>query len=102
VVKAELFTPPPKVDSQILIMKRRPQPLFDDVEPKRFFRLCKAGFGERRKTLRNSLSGGLRLDKPPTEDLLRAVGLNPQLRAQALTLEQWRSLYAVAIEADIL
>lgn len=98
VVGAALFTPPPKVDSQILVLKRRAAPLFD-VEPKPFFRLVKAGFGERRKTLRNSLSGGLHLEKPETEALLQAAGLDPQLRAQALTLEQWHKLYQVCLDS---
>lgn len=99
IVEAELFTPPPKVDSQILCLERRDGPLFADVEAKRFFRLCKAGYGERRKTLRNSLSGGLHLDKPDSEALLQKAGLDPGLRAQNLTLEQWRSLYLVCSDA---
>ncbi len=93
VVKAVLFTPPPKVDSQILCLQRRGKPLYPDVEPKLFFQLAKAGFGERRKTLRNSLSGGLHLDKPATEVLLRTAGLDAGLRAQNLTLDQWHRLY---------
>ena len=93
VVKAELFTPPPKVDSQILILQRRAEPLFLDVNPKQFFRLAKAGFGERRKTLRNSLSGGLHLEKTASEALLLKAGLDPGLRAQTLTLQQWHDIY---------
>ena len=93
-VPAELFTPPPKVDSQILLLQRRSKPLFDDVDPKKFFRLCKAGFGERRKTLRNSLSGGLHLEKPATEALLKSAGIDINLRAQSLTLAQWHKLYS--------
>jgi len=93
VVGAELFTPPPKVDSQILILKRHKQALFP-VDPKLFFRLAKAGFGERRKTLRNSLSGGLHIGKDQTEAILHDAGLSPMLRAQNLTLDQWNTLYA--------
>lgn len=92
-VAAELFTPPPKVDSQILILERRAERLFPDVNPKLFFRLAKSGFGERRKTLRNSLSGGLHLEKTESEALLLAAGLDPGLRAQTLTLDQWHDLY---------
>ena len=100
VVGAELFTPPPKVDSQILVLARRPAPLFD-VDAKPFFRLVKAGFGERRKTLRNSLSGGLHIDKPATEALLQAAGLDPNLRAQALTPEQWHTLYQACLSSSV-
>lgn len=93
VVEAELFTPPPKVDSQIVILGRRPEPLYGDVDARAFFRLVKAGFGERRKTLRNSLSGGLHLDKGGTEKLLESAGIDSGLRAQSLTLDQWRDVY---------
>jgi 16S rRNA (adenine1518-N6/adenine1519-N6)-dimethyltransferase len=94
VVEAELFTPPPKVDSQIVVLKRRPEALFPDVQAKLLFRIVKAGFGERRKTLRNSLSGGLHLSKEQVEQILQVAGIDPGLRAQSLTLEQWHALYA--------
>jgi len=93
VVPAELFTPPPKVDSQVLILERRLQPLFGDVDTKTFFRLVKAGFSERRKKLRSSLSGGLHISKTEAEELLAKAGIDPNLRAQALTLQDWHKLY---------
>jgi 16S rRNA (adenine1518-N6/adenine1519-N6)-dimethyltransferase len=93
VVGAELFTPPPKVDSQIVIMKRRSGPLFPDVDAKLFFRIVKAGFGAKRKTLLNSISGGLQLDKPSVIAWFEAAGIKPQLRAQALSLDGWYKLY---------
>lgn len=96
-VPAKLFTPAPKVDSQILILEHRDQPLFEDVDPKRFFRLIKAGFSERRKTLLNSLSGGLHLSKEQTRELLESAGLEPSLRAQNLSLADWHKLYKSAI-----
>ncbi len=91
-VKAELFEPPPKVDSQILVMERRPEPLFD-VDPKAFFRVVKAGFAQRRKTLLNSLSGGLSLQRQDTENILRKAGIDPMRRAQTLSLNEWRDVY---------
>jgi 16S rRNA (adenine1518-N6/adenine1519-N6)-dimethyltransferase len=93
VVGAELFTPPPKVDSQIVGLTHRKSSLFPDVQPKLLFRIVKAGFGERRKTLRNSLSGGLHLTKEQVEQLLHAAKIDPGLRAQSLTLQQWHGLY---------
>lgn len=92
-VSAELFTPPPKVDSQILVLKRRPELLFPDADTKIFFRLVKAGFGARRKKLRSSLSGGLHVSKEQAERLLDSAGIDPNLRAQALSLEEWHRLY---------
>ncbi len=93
VVRSELFTPPPKVDSQILILKSRQEPLFPDVTDSKFFKLVKAGFSEKRKMLRSSLSGGLGITKQETEKLLVLAGINPTLRAQALSLDDWHNLY---------
>lgn len=92
-VPAELFTPPPKVDSQILTLTHRSAPRFADVDTKDFFRVVKAGYSARRKKLRSSLSGGLRISKPDAENLLQRAGLDPNLRAQALSLEDWHKLY---------
>ena len=95
-VGAELFTPPPKVDSQILVLHHRAQPLFPGVDSKAFFRLVKAGFAQRRKTLLNSLGGGLHLSRQQTEELLASADISPNTRAQALSLEQWNELYKKA------
>jgi 16S rRNA (adenine1518-N6/adenine1519-N6)-dimethyltransferase len=94
-VPAELFEPPPKVDSQILILNHRPQPLFQDVDPKTFFRLVKAGFAQRRKTLLNSLGAGLHLTRQETAKICAAAKIEPGRRAQTLGLEDWHSLYEV-------
>ena len=92
IVQAELFTPPPKVDSQILMLGYRGKPLFD-VDTKQFFRLVKAGFMERRKMLRSSLSGGLGISKEESDKLLASAGIAGDLRAQALSLADWHKLY---------
>src|SRR5579884_3240749 len=92
-VPARLFTPPPKVDSQILILKKRPEPLFSDVDIKDFFRLGKAGFAQRRKTLLNSLSAGLQLDRKLVEAACKKAGIDPRLRAQSLTMVGWHNLH---------
>jgi len=92
VIEAKLFTPPPKVDSQILVLKRRPYPLFD-VDEKVFFRLVKAGYSNRRKKINNSLSAGLRISKPATQELLKTANLNSEARPQELSLEDWHRLY---------
>lgn len=93
VVKAELFTPPPKVDSQILKLTYRQTPLFPDVDTKAFFRVVKAGFAQRRKTLLNSLSGGLQVSREETTELLDRAGITPTVRAQNLSLDDWYRLY---------
>lgn len=93
VVPARLFTPPPKVDSQILLLNYNPKPIFKDVDHRQFFRLVKAGFSERRKKLRSSLSGGLGINKVDADKLLYGAGIDNNLRAQNLSLEQWHELY---------
>lgn len=92
IVGAELFTPPPKVDSQILVLQHRAAPLFDDVEPKQFFRVVKAGFSQKRKTLHNSLSAGLALGRDKTGVLLERADIEPTRRAQTLSLAEWHKL----------
>lgn len=93
VVEAELFTPPPKVDSQILKLVFRQKPLFKDIDTKKYFQLVKAGFSQRRKKLRSSLSAGMHLSKDATVAHLEAAGISPDLRPQELSLEQWHDLY---------
>lgn len=93
VVPAKLFTPPPKVDSQVLVLKWRKTPLFPGIDGKQFFRIVKAGFAGRRKTLLNSLSGGLRRGKDEISASLESAGINPQSRAQELSLQDWYKLY---------
>ncbi len=92
VVPARLFTPPPKVDSQVLILTHRSVPLYPDIDPKAYFRVVKAGFSQRRKTLLNSLSAGLHLSKEKTATMLQHSGVDPGARAQALSLGQWQSV----------
>jgi 16S rRNA (adenine1518-N6/adenine1519-N6)-dimethyltransferase len=92
-VPAELFTPPPKVDSQVLILHRHEWPLFEDVDAKQFFRLVKAGFSQKRKTLVNSLSAGLSISKDQARTLLDAADIAQNSRAQALSLDDWHKLY---------
>ncbi len=92
VVPARLFTPPPKVDSQIIQIKFRSQPLFEGVDSDEFFRLVKAGFSEKRKKLRSSLNGGLHLPKDQVDAWLKEAGIKADARAQELSLQQWREL----------
>jgi 16S rRNA (adenine1518-N6/adenine1519-N6)-dimethyltransferase len=93
IVKAESFTPAPKIDSQILVLQRRQQALFPDVDPDAFFIAARAGFAQRRKTLLNSLHAGLHVDKTKLTDALERVSIDPSTRAQALTMEQWHAIY---------
>lgn len=100
VVPAKLFTPPPKVDSQILTMSRPSTPRFTAVDTAKFFRLAKAGFSQRRKTLLNSLSAGLHLSREEAAQVLADAGITATDRAQALSLGKWYDLYLALQHAE--
>lgn len=91
-VPAGAFYPVPKVDSAILRIDIDPVPKISPDQIELFFRLAKAGFSQKRKTLRNSLSGGLAEDPQKIEQLLNTAGIDPGRRAQTLSLEEWRML----------
>lgn len=92
VVPAELFTPPPKVDSQVVILNMLPEPKVAEENMKKFFRVVKAGFSAKRKKLRSSISSGLHISKPEAEQLLTSAGINPDNRAEELSVDDWLRL----------
>jgi 16S rRNA (adenine1518-N6/adenine1519-N6)-dimethyltransferase len=100
IVERHKFWPAPDVDSAILRVTRRAQPVFA-ADPSELFRLIKAGFGEKRKQLKNSLSGGLNLSTDLTTKLLDEASLEPMARAQELSLDNWERLYRVAVEHEV-
>lgn len=91
-VPKEVFMPQPKVDSTVLrlcIRKEKPVILEDrDM----FFRCVKAGFGQRRKTLLNSLMGIDNITKDIVRDALEKAGIDPSRRAETLNLEEFAKL----------
>ena len=91
-VPAEYFTPPPKVDSQVITLIRREVPLFNGMDANAFFRVVKAGFSARRKKLRSSIAGGLGIEKTEAEGLLAQAGIDANARAESLSLEDWHRL----------
>ena len=92
VVPAKLFTPPPKVDSEVVVLQRRKSKLFD-IDEQSFFNLVKAGFSEKRKTLRNALSGGLGIENDKVAILLAKSGISNGTRAEELSINQRHALY---------
>jgi len=97
IVEREFFTPPPKVDSQVVILKAREQNLIEkfnlenncQVSEKEFFRIVKAGFAAKRKKISKSLSANLAISKERTAEILEACEISPDLRAQDLKIEEW-------------
>jgi 16S rRNA (adenine1518-N6/adenine1519-N6)-dimethyltransferase len=94
-IPAESFYPPPKVDSAILSIEIHSQPVIPVARLETFFTLIKAGFSQKRKTLRNALSGGLRVTQAESGELLAAAGVDPGRRAETLSLEEWGNLITV-------
>ena len=91
-VPRQFFTPPPKVDSQVVVLRTRNNPLITPEDQRDFFRIVKAGFSAKRKKLRSSLSGGLGIDKSVAEELLKNAGILPDARAEDLAIEDWKKL----------
>lgn len=91
-IPAGAFYPAPKVDSAVIRVDLYPQPLIPLPRLERFFHLAKAGFSQKRKTLRNSLSAGLRISSSEAAQLLESAGIDPMRRAETLSLDEWRRL----------
>lgn len=89
---AGAFYPRPEVDSAILRLDVRPSPAVPLDEVDRFFLVVKAGFSQKRKQLRNALSGGLRLGPAQADSLLQRAGVAGSRRAETLTLAEWSAL----------
>ena len=88
------FLPAPAVDSAVIRLDL-PEELPPDTPPKEdFFRVVRAGFGQRRKTLLNALSAGLCMEKDGVRQLLAAAALPETTRAEQVTLAQWKALAA--------
>jgi 16S rRNA (adenine1518-N6/adenine1519-N6)-dimethyltransferase len=91
-IPAEAFFPAPRVDSAVVRIEIYPEPLISNTLLPVFFKLIKAGFGQKRKTLRNALTAGLKTTTSEVETLLNQAGLDPQRRAETLSLEEWGNL----------
>ncbi len=93
VVRADRFYPRPKVDSEVVAIgfhPADPRPAEDDAF---LFKVIKAAFGKRRKTLKNALSGSeLRMSPTDARQALEAAGIAPERRAETLSVEEFIGL----------
>ena len=102
-VPREFFTPPPKVDSQVVVLKSREHNLIEifnsknncEVSEREFFRIVKAGFAAKRKKIAKSLSANLAISKEQTAEILEKCKISPDLRAQDLNIEEWLKISKV-------
>lgn len=93
-LKAGAFYPKPKVDSAVvqIDMRAGARSAQDVRDVELFFRLARAGFGQRRKQLRNALASGLALPHKEVETALAAAGIDPRRRAETLSVDEWAAL----------
>ena len=91
-IPAGAFVPPPQVDSAVLRVDTYPRPPVDVPGRADFFRVVRAGFGQKRKQLKNALTGGLGLPGPTIAAALAQAGIAPQRRAETLSLAEWAAL----------
>ncbi len=91
-IPKECFWPEPEVESAIVRVTEVTK-LTNVTDEKLFFRIVKAGFSEKRKKIKNSLSGGLQLPIKEIEKWLIKSEINPNRRAETLSLSDWLNLY---------
>lgn len=88
------FIPRPNVDSAVIKLKIRKEKIeLEDRET--FFKVVKAAFSQRRKTILNSLSSGLKTDKGTIRAILEKADIDPKLRAENLTIEDFSKISAI-------
>lgn len=93
-VPPQAFWPAPKVHSTVIRLNIRSYPGFH-VRSEDFFRVVKAAFSQRRKTLENSLSAGLGIEKKIVGDILKQAGIDGQRRAETLSIEEFQTVTEV-------
>lgn len=86
------FMPSPDVDSAVIRLDIRPQPLVQVAKEEDFFRVVKGAFSQRRKTLSNTLSSSFGLPKAQTARWLEEAGVSASLRAEQLSMEQFAQI----------
>jgi 16S rRNA (adenine1518-N6/adenine1519-N6)-dimethyltransferase len=96
-IPAGAFYPAPQVDSSVVRVNLLEQPVIRREHLTAFFRLAKAGFSQKRKTLRNALAGGMHWSPQQAGEILQSASIDPQRRAETLSLEEWGRLVDVLI-----
>lgn len=101
-IPAGAFYPAPTVESAVVRVDIYATPRIPALQMDAFFRLTKAGFSQKRKTLSNALAASLAWPKQEVVAMLLAAQIDPRRRAETLSLEEWNSLTQVyADEVDL-
>ena len=98
-VPAEMFTPPPKVDSAFVVLPLREKPAVEVKDREMFFRVANAAFALRRKTMVNNLCASFRMEREEALRVMAEAGLDEKIRGEKLTLEEIAAI-ADAIAAN--
>lgn len=95
-VPPHVFLPQPKVSSVVVQLTKRQDPVPGTADPEHLFALAKGAFLQRRKTLANALAAypPAGVNRQQVEAALRALGLDPQIRGEKLSLEDYAALSA--------
>ena len=101
IVPARSFYPAPKVDSAVICMKVLDAPSVAVEDEKMFFRIVKAAFAQRRKTLLNCLSSEFDADKQVISSILENAGINPGIRGEKLAVEEFAKISDIFTANDI-
>lgn len=91
-LKPSVFWPRPDVDSAVIRIDTYAERPVDVPNDKLFFRVVRAGFGQKRKQLKNSIASGLNLTPIQTGALFEAAQIDARRRAETLTLDEWAQL----------
>ena len=91
-VSAGSFLPAPKVDSEVIKLRILDKPPVEAADEKLFFKVVKAAFLQRRKTLANSLSAGLSMPKAQINSLLESAGIKSNARAEEMTMQNFADI----------
>ncbi|MBI5931209.1 MAG: ribosomal RNA small subunit methyltransferase A [Chloroflexi bacterium] len=87
-----VFWPRPDVESAVVRIDTYPQPPVDVPDDNTFFKVVRAGFGQKRKQLKNSLANGLALTSEQADQILATAGIDGRRRAETMNLEEWAIL----------
>ena len=99
-VPAAAFEPEPEVDSAVLRLVRRPEPIVPANHRETFHRVVQAAFRQRRKQIHNSLARELPVDRATVDRALAGCGVDPERRPQTLSVAEWGCLTA-ALRSDL-
>ncbi len=99
-VSRNMFMPSPAVDSTVLLILPREKPLIEVSDEKMFLKTVRAAFAMRRKTMLNCMAAGFGLPKEKAASLIKAAGIDPQIRGEELNIGQFGHLSDV-LKAEI-